>query len=279
MKIIRTIVAGEHDPKVLAQHRNNRCKSSLATIEKSLTGNYRREHLFALAQAVELYDAYKEKIAACDGEIEKQLDAFKSRHLDKPIHEEAKKTKSRSNCKNALSFDLNSHLKRVAGVDLTAIPGIEASTALKVVSEIGLDLSRWKSDKQFASWLGLCPGNKVSGGKRLSGRTKRTANNAASTLRMAASTLHKSKSALGAFYRRLRARIGAPKAITAAAHKMAKIIFNMLRKGEEYRESGATYYEEQYRDRMIKNLNRQAKILGFEVTKRAEETALECAVL
>ena len=281
MKIIREIVSGERDPKVLARHRNFRCKSSLATIEKSLVGNYRNEHLFALTQALELYDAYNDKITACDQEIEKQLFSFDKRLLESKssTEEGGKKPKSKSNCKNALSFDVRSHLKRIAGVDLIAVPGIEASSALKVISEIGLDLTRWKSDKQFASWLGLCPGNKVSGGKRLSGRTKRTANNASATLRMAASTLHQSKSALGAFYRRLKARVGAPKAITAAAHKLAKIIFNMLKNGEEYRESGQNYYDEQYRNRVIKNLNKRAKEFGFELIKRSENMASECAVL
>lgn len=280
MKIIREIVSGNHDPKMLARHRDGRCKSSVVTIEKSLAGNYRKEHLFALTQALELYDAYKEKIRACDQEIEEQLGTFEAHQLREASQLDGKKRiRSKSNCKNAPSFDVNAHLVRMTGVDLTAIPGIEASTALKIISEIGLDLSRWKSEKQFASWLGLCPGNKVTGGKRLSGKTKRTSNNAASILRIAASTLHKSKTSLGAFYRRLKTRVGAPKAITAAAHKIAKIIFSMLKTGEEYRESGQNYYEEQYRDRLIKNLNKRAKEFGFDLVKREETMALECAVL
>jgi transposase len=177
------------------------------------------------------------------------------------------KRKSKAHCKNALSFNATSHLIRITGVDLTAIPGIEASSALKIVSEIGLDLSRWKSSKQFASWLGLCPGNKVSGGKRLSGKSKRTANYASSILRIAASTLHRSDSALGAFLRRLKSRLGAPKAITATAHKLATIIFNMLKNGVEYIETGQDYYETQYRDRLVKNLNKRAKMLGYELVE------------
>jgi len=266
MRIIRAIVAGERNPKVLAQSRNRGCKNSVAVIEKALTGHYRDEHVFALKQALSLYDTYYEKIEACDREIEKQLSIFEDVQR-KPSEEEetSLKRRSKSHCKNTLSFDARSHLIRITGVDLTAIPGIEASSALKIVSEIGLDLSRWGNSKQFASWLGLCPGNKVSGGKRLGGKSKRTSNNAAAALRMCASTLHRSESSLGAFFRRLKARLGAPKATTAAAHKLATIIYNMLKKGVEYIESGAAYYETQYRERIVNNLSKRAKKLGFEL--------------
>lgn len=270
MRIIRAIVAGERNPKILATYRNRGCKNSVEVIEKSLTGHYRDEHIFSLTQALELYDTYRDKVVACDNEIEKQLLAFEDRVIEKSESKnDVVKRKSKSHCKNALSFDVKSNLIRMTGIDLTAIPGIEASSALKIISEIGLDLSRWKSSKQFASWLGLCPGNKVSGGKRLSGKSKRTANYAASTLRLAASTLHRSESALGAFFRRLKARIGAPKATTAAAHKLATIIFNMLKNGIEYIETGQDYYETQYRDRIVKNLSKRAKMLGFNLVEAA----------
>ncbi len=266
MKIIRAIVGGERDPKLLADHRNRGCKNTVGVIEKSLTGHYRDEHVFSLKQALELYDTYQSKIVACDNVIEKKLITFGNSSTNE-TKEIPVKRKSKSHCKNALSFNVTSHLIRITGVDLTAIPGIEASSALKIVSEIGLDLSRWRSSKQFASWLGLCPGNKVSGGKRLSGKSKRTANYASSILRIAASTLHRSDSALGAFFRRLKARLGAPKAITATAHKLATIIFNMLKNGIEYIETGQDYYEVQYRDRLIKNLNKRAKMLGYELVE------------
>jgi len=208
---------------------------------------------------------YQEKIAACDEKIENQLSTFnEQKEVDSDeLKERAVKRKGKGRSKNAPLFNLKLHLIRITGVDLTAIPGIESSSALRIISEIGLDLSRWKSSKQFASWLGLCPGNKVSGGKRLSGKSKRTSNYAASTLRMAASTLHRSQSALGAFFRRLKSRLGAPKATTAAAHKLAVIIFNMLKNGAEYIETGQDYYEKQYRERIIKNLSMRAKTLGF----------------
>lgn len=265
MRIIRAIAEGERCPRILSGYRDPRCKSPVDVIEKSLTGYYREEHVFALKQALELYEIYQGKIAACDNEIEKQLSVFDTRKAveESELNERAVKKKEKGRSKNAPLFNLKSHLIRIAGVDLTAIPGIEATSALKIISEIGLDLSRWKSSKQFASWLGLCPGNKVSGGKRLGGKSKRTANHAASTLRMAASTLHRSNSALGAFFRRLKSRLGAPKATTATAHKMGVIIYEMMKRGTEYTETGQDYYEKQYRERMIKNLGLRAKTLGF----------------
>jgi transposase len=271
MRIIRAIVNGERCPKILASHRDRRCKNSLEVIEKSLTGCYRDEHVFSLTQAVELYETYQQKIGACDEQIEAQLLMFDERkEVEKEtLNERAVKRKSKGRSKNAPLFNLKAHLIRITGVDLTIIPGIEATSALKIISEVGLDFSHWKNSKQFASWLGLCPGNKVSGGKRLGGKSKRTANNAASTLRMAGSTLHRSDSALGAFFRRLKSRLGAPKATTAAAHKLGTIIYKMIVDGNEYDEIGQEYYEKQYRERMIKNLSFRAKTLGFELVEIA----------
>lgn len=261
MKIIRSIIDGERDPKVLAEYRHYSCKNTIETIEKSLVGTYREEHLFALSQALELFDVYQTKITACDSQIEKKLARIKSEQLTQdepksPLKKERQK-------KNDLAFDVSSHLYRLVGVDLTVIPGIRAYSALKIISEIGLDLTRWKSSKQFASWLGLCPGNKVSGGKRLGGKSKRTANYAASAFRMAASTLYANDSALGAFFRRLKARLGAPKATTATAHKLAVIFFNMIKNKTEFVELGQSYYEQQYRERLINNLSRRAEKLGL----------------
>lgn len=153
------------------------------------------------------------------------------------------------------------------GVDLLAIPGINNVTAMQLIGEIGLDMTRWRDDKQFASWLGLCPGNKVSGGKRLSGKTKQSNNRAAATLRLAASTLYRSPTALGAYLRRLKSRKGPMKAITATAHKLAKIIYNMLRYGVAYMEIGQAYYEEQYRERKIRNMKRMAAELGYSLVE------------
>lgn len=271
MRIIRAIVNGERCPKQLSSYRDRRCKNSLSVIEKSLTGCYRDEHVFCLSQAVELYETYQHKIAVCDEKIEAQLLTFDERKEieEERLNERAAKRKGKGRSKNAPLFNLKDHLIRITGVDLTAIPGIEATSALKIISEVGLDFNRWKNSKQFASWLGLCPGNKVSGGKRLGGKSKRTANYAASTLRMAGSTLHRSQSALGAFFRRLKSRLGAPKATTAVAHKLGIIIYQMIVNQKEYNEIGQEYYENQYRERMIKNLNFRAKTLGFELKEIA----------
>ncbi|MDT8335076.1 MAG: transposase, partial [Desulfurivibrionaceae bacterium] len=156
-------------------------------------------------------------------------------------------------------------LVRMSGVDLTQIDGIDTNSALKLIAEIGIDMSPWKSEKHFASWLGLCPGTKISGGKVLSSKTKQVANRAATTLRMAASALHHSKSALGAYLRRQKARLGAPKAITATAHKLARLVYAMLKHGTAYVDAGQDSYEQRYRSRVVQNLKRKAKNLGFEL--------------
>lgn len=265
LKIIRAIVeGGERNPKTLAALRHKQCKRSEEDIEKSLTGSYRNEHLFALKQALELYDIYKQKIIECDHTIEAELVKYKSRSNNKV---NIKKKKSNSNCKNKLTFDATSHIVNICGVDLAQVPGLEATSALNFLSEIGNDITQWKTAKHFASWLCLCPGNKISGGKVLSGRTIKSTNIAAQTLRLAARTLHGSKSSLGAFYRRMRTKLGAPKAITAAAHKLAVIIYNMIKNQTEYEDLGQDYYENKYRTRVLNNLSRRAKDLGFTLVK------------
>ena len=273
MKIIRGIVQGERDPKRLASYRDRRCKNPVELIEKALTGNYREEHIFTLKQALELYEAYQNQLKACDDEIEKQLSQFENCNgiSVEELENSTLKKKQKKN-KNEPSFNLTAHLRAMTGVDLTAIPGVGAFSALKIISEIGLDMSRWKNGKQFASWLGLCPGNKVSGGKRLSSKTKRTSNHAAAALRMAASALYRNDSALGAFLRRLKFRLGSPKAITATAHKLALIIYNMLKNRIEYVETGQDYYEKQYRERLIKSLASRAETLGFGLFELASGT-------
>lgn len=267
MKIIRAINKGERDPIVLAEHRDRRCKSSIDDIKAALTGNYRAEHLFCLKQSLELYDLFQEKIQACDHEIEEKMAKFAtdSRVIDVPASD-LNPNKKPAN-KSSPNFNLGRELHRLTGVDLLAVPGVNTVTALQILGEIGFDMTRWRDAKQFASWLGLCPGSKISGGKLLSGKTKPSNNRAAATLRMAASTLYRSPTALGAYLRRLKSRKGPMKAITATAHKLAKIIYNMLRYGTEYMEAGQAYYEEQYRDRKIKNLKRQAVELGLKLVE------------
>jgi transposase len=265
MKIIRAIVNGERDPKVLAQYRDPHCKQSLSTIESALVGNYRSEHLFSLKQALEIYDFYAQKIEDCDLAIEKKLLEFSDSVM------QAEKTTTpvkKKLSKNAPHFDLSQQVIRITGVDLSEVPGISSLTALTLIGEIGLDMTHWKDAGHFASWMGLAPGNKVSGGKRLSGKTKASANRAAAALRIAASTLHHSQSALGAYLRRLKSRLGSPKAITATAHKLAKIIYSMLRYGTRFNEMGQEYYEQQYKDRLLKNLKKKAEFLGFDLVEK-----------
>jgi transposase len=262
MHIIRAIVAGERDPVRLAQYRDPRCRSSEAEIAKALTGNYRDEHVFALQSAVELYDFYNQQIKACDLEIEKHYAAF-TPQIDIEVHPLPPAPKRRSRSTNAPDFDLRSYLYQMCGVDLTQIDGIDALTVQTVTSEIGLDMSKWPTAKHFASWLGLAPYNDVSGGKLLKSGTKKTQNRAAKAFRMSAQSLSRSQSALGAFYRRIRAKHGGPKAITATAHKLARIFYHMLKYRQAYRDPGQDYYEQKYRDRVITNLTRKANDLGF----------------
>ena len=256
-KILRAIVAGERDGQVLAAMKNVRIHASSEEIAKSLQGNWRAEHLFALRQALAGFDFCGTQLAECDAEIEQQLQSLQLHHG------EPAKGKKRSRPRNAPKFDLRTQLFKMCGVDLTRIDGIDVTTALAVVSEVGADMSRFPTDKHFASWMGLCPGTRITGGKVLSGKTKRCANRAAQALRLAAAALRSSQSALGAYFRRLCSRMDKPKAVTAAAHKLARLIYAMLTKGEEYTDQGQDYYEKRYRERVLHQLARRAEKLGM----------------
>ena len=240
-KILRAIVAGERDGLALARLKNSRVRASEDEIAKSLQGSWRAEHLFALKQALDAFDFCGTQLAECDAQIQGQLQALHVRE-DEPA-----KGKKRGRARNAPKFDLRTQLFQMCGVDLTRIDGIDVTTALVVVSEVGADMGKFPSDKHFASWLGLCPGTKITGGKVMSGRTKRCANRAAQALRLAAAALRSSQSALGAYYRRMCARMDKPKAVTAAAHKLARLIYAMLTHGQEYTDRGQDYFEERYR--------------------------------
>jgi transposase len=259
--IVRAIVAGERDPQELARHRDRRIRADEAQIARSLEGNWREEHLFSLQQALALYDAYAGQIAECDTELQRRLGALKAHELPA----EGLKATRRSYPKNAPRFDARTALFEATGVDLTLIPGIETSSALKIISEIGTDLRRFPSVKHFTSWLGLCPGTKISGGKTLSGTTKRCANRAAQAFRVAAQSLRQSQSALGAYHRRLCARMDRPKAITATAHKLARLVYFLLTRGEDYVEAGQRQYEERYQQRLLQSLVKRARTLGFQL--------------
>ena len=257
MCIIKAILAGERDPDKLAAFRDKRCKNDSKTIARSLRGNYRPEHLFSLQQAVELYEFYLAKINECDRQILQQLQVFDAKNIDS------------GGGKPTTSFD--EALMRMSGVDLTEIDGINTASALKIIAEVGIDMSRWETDKHFTSWMALSPGTKISGGKNLSSAIKKITNPAAQAFRMAAYGLAKSKSALGGYFRRQKARLGAPKAITATARKLATIVYAMLKNGTSYIDIGQDYYEERYQKRVLQNLKRKAKDLGFELIPTGEQ--------
>ena len=264
MLIIRDIVAGERDPVKLAQYRDPRCHSSQTEIAKALSGNYRDEHLFALQQALELYDFYNQQIKVCDAEIEQKYAAFRPVvDIEAQPLPPAKKKKRRSS--NEPEFDLRSYLYQITGVDLTQIDGLNALGVQKIITETGADMSPWPTVKHFASWLTLAPHNDISGGKVLRSSTRKSKNRAAQAFRMAAQSVSRSNSALGAFYRRMRAKHGGPKAITATAHKIARIFYHMLKYKQEYQDPGQDYYEQKYQERVIKNLKRRAKELGMDL--------------
>jgi transposase len=270
LKIIRAVLGGERDPQRLAALRHGKCKHDEATIAAALQGDWREEHLFALEQAVDLVEQYRAKIAATDSRIQAHLQRFATRGTGAPPPAGPPPRADRHD----LGFDATAEVYRVAGVDLTAIDGLGAHTVLKVLSETGLDMTRWPSAKHFGSWLGLAPNNRVSGGKILSRRSRPTANRAAAALRVAAQALHRSKSALGAFLRRKAAHLGMPKAITATAYKLARLIYSLLSTGSAYVDPGQHAYERAYKDRVVKRLSRRAHDLGYQLVKADPPLAL-----
>jgi transposase len=271
MAIMRAILAGARDPVKLARLRHDRCQHDEATIAKALRGQWRDEHLFALAQAVALDDRYHQKIGACDRQIEAHLGTFAERPASEavlPVVRPRKRTRNRPR------VDVRGVLHRMTGVDLTAMEGIDEPTALTIISEIGLDMGRWPPVTHFTSWLGLCPHHRVSGGKVLSRGPKPCANRVATALRLAASCRHRSQSALGVFFRRMKARLGTPKAITATAHTLARLIDTMLKHGTAYVRQSMADDEQHDRDRIVQSLTRRAKTLGYTLVKTPAGTPL-----
>jgi transposase len=262
LAIIRAIVAGERDPVQLARFREPRCASSTEDIAKALTGYYQPEHVFALKQALALYDAYTEQVRACDAEIARRFQAMK------PAGPEAlpplnRANKHRTHNKNAPPYDARSLLYQLVGVDLIAIPGLNASTVQTILSEIGLDLRKWPNAKAFCSWLGLAPHHEISGGKILRRSTLKTCNRAGQAFRLAAQAVSRSHNSLGAFYRRMRARLGPKAAIVATAHKIARIVYHLLTHRTPYRDLSAEEYDRRARERDLANLRKRAAKLGL----------------
>lgn len=268
--IIRAILQGERDPVVLAALVDRRVRASQATIQKALAGDYRAEHLFELKTAFELYQTYEEKISACDEQIVAETARLPDQ-VDlslKPLP--ARKAGRAAGKDKMLGQDMREWLYKKLGVDLTAIEGVGVTTALVILTELGPDLSRFPSEKHLTSWLGLCPDNRISGGKVLSSRTRRVINRVADALRIGAVSLERSQSAMGAFYRRMKARLGAAEAVTATAHKLARIIYRLIKHGEAYVRQGMADYEKKYQERKLLALQKTATALGFELIAKQE---------
>ena len=258
MKIVRAICAGERDAKVLAEYRDPRCKSSKEIIEKSLCGHYKNEILFSLEHALSTYDHYQEQIRECDKKLELKTKEF----TDKSDGAELQ-NKKREGKKNKFEFEGQEALWKMLGVNLLEIPGMNVKTAMTLVSEIGTSVSNFRSAKHFASWLGLAPNNKISGGKKLSGKTVSSTNRIKQALRMAAQCLERSNSSLGVFLKRMKARVGAPKALTAVARKLAVIIYNMMSKKTKYEGQDPLEFEKAYRKNFENRVKKQAEMLDY----------------
>lgn len=261
--IIRAIIAGERDGAKLAKFRDGRCHHSEEEIAAALVGNYRADHLFALQQAVELYDFYTTKLATCDEEIANKYSVFRPKRLasDDPLPPPPRKKPHG----NEPSFDLRTQLYEICGVDLTAIEGVSSLTAQTLISEIGLDMSAWGTCKQFTSWLGLCPQNQITGGRIIKRGTANVVNRAANALRMAAQAVYRSQGPIGRFYRKIKGKHGPSVAVTATAHKLARIIYHMLKNGTDYMPQDIDQYEAKRREYQIKSLRKQAQKLGIEL--------------
>ena len=264
--IVRAIIAGERNPQKLAELSDPRIEASREEVAKSLQGNWRPELVFVLRQEVEMYDTYQWRITECDQQLQKHLASFANTVSPQSPEAEPSGKKKAKPTKNAPRFNLGSELQRITGVDLTRIDGIDVMVAQTLLSEVGLDMSRWNTEAHFSSWLGLCPDNRISGDKLLGKGTRHVVNRAATALRLAARNLIRSRSYLGAQYRRLRTKLGAPKAITAMAHRLARLVYRMLKYGQRYVDKGTEYYENRYRQQQIHLLQKKAAKLGLQIT-------------
>lgn len=263
MNIIRAIVQGERNPRKLALMKEPGIKNSPDVIAKALEGDYREEHIFALTQAVELYDFYQRQIEACDRQIASCLSGFATK-ADPACPLRPPKRRDRKRTGNQAYIDLRAELYRVSGLDFTQIPGFDALTVQTILSEVGLDPGRFPTEKRFVSWLGLCPNNRITGGQVQSTKTRKTHNRAANAFRMAAQAAGNSKGALGGFHRRIKIRLGAPKAITATAHKLARLFYRMWSTGQSYVDMGDRY-EVRYKERVLHNITKRARELGYQL--------------
>lgn len=269
MAILKAILKGQRDPQQLAKLRDPRCKNTESTIAQALTGSYRDEHLFALRQALDSWEFHQKQLRQLDEVIEKYLRLL-SKDKDRSAVPPRSKVYKRG--ANDPRFDVRAALYHLTGIDLTAIEGIADPTALTIISEIGTDMSPWPTVKHFTSWLGLCPQHKKTGGKVKSSRTRPGSNRVAQALRLAANSLQRNKSALGAFVRRMKSRLGAARGVTAGAHKLARLVYWMLKHGTAYVMQTQEQYEAQQRERLVRNLQRRAAQLGMVLSEAAQPT-------
>jgi transposase len=268
MGIMRGIAEGETDPHKLLKYRNRQCKATPEQFVKALTANYRQEHIFTLKQSLALYDAYSEQISRCDKQIEAHLEAVmqKRDEGDPPLPPIGPSSKKNTHSKNAPAYDARAMLFQLTGgVDLTEVDGLHASTVQTIISEVGVDMSKWPSEKHFSSWLGLAPKNDITGGKVRRSRTLPGNRRASQGLRLGAQSILKSNSALGAFGRKVKARKGPEKAIVAVAHKLACIIYHMLKNKQPYRKMSVAEYDKAHLDRERRSVERRAAALGMTV--------------
>ena len=257
LRILHAIVKGERDPHRLAKLRDRRIKASEEEVANGLYGNWRDELIFVLEENLAIYEVYQQRIGRCDQRMEQHLKRMTAKvDVNKVPVPAARKGKRPHG--NAPTFDLRTELYRVTGTDLTQIDGIDVTTAQTVLAETGPDMSAWRTEKHFVSWLGLCPDHRISGGKVLKRGTRKVVSRAATAFRMAASTLRRSQSALGAKYRRLQSRLGPAKAITAMAHHLARLFYRMVKYGSKYVDHGMVAYEERFREQQFKWLSRKA---------------------
>lgn len=266
LAIIQAILAGERDRSKLAGMVSARVRATRAQIERALQGDYRPEHLFVLQQAYELHQIYEAKILACDEQLVAEAARLPQQVDVQLLPPPARKT-GRPACKDQMGGqDLRELLYGKLGVDLTAIEGVGVLTGLVLLTEVGPNLDRFPTAGHFASWLGLCPDNRISGGRVLSSRTRRVVNRVSDALRMAAYTLTHSQSALGAFSRRMKAKLGAAEGITATAHRLARIIYAMIKHGEAYVREGQEAAEKKFQENKLRTLKKMAKAAGMEIT-------------
>jgi transposase len=266
MAILKAILAGQRNPVALAGLANKRVRSSQEQIARALVGDYRPEHLFALQTAYDMYETYQQKIVLCDERLVQEL-----ANLPDKVDPKLKPLPPAAQNKQ-IDEALRAGLYLKLGVDITAIEGIGARVGLAMLTEVGPDLSAFRSEKHFSSWLGLGPNNRISGGRVLGTRTRQVANRLSDALRMAATTLERSQSALGAHFRRMKAKLGAAQAITATAHKLARLIYRLIQHGETYVREGLEHYENKNRQRKLKALKKMAESLGLKISESQELT-------